>query len=38
MHGLPKGGLGGGFPGLPGMPGSGGGLPSDIAKLLNKKK
>jgi signal recognition particle subunit SRP54 len=43
MAGVPKGGLGGmggggGFPSLPGMPGSGGGIPPDLANLLNKKK
>jgi signal recognition particle subunit SRP54 len=44
MAGLPKGGLGGmggggGFPSLPGMPGSNtGGIPADLANLLNKKK
>jgi hypothetical protein len=29
---------GGGFPSLPGMPGAGGGIPADLANLLNKKK
>ena len=44
MAGLPKGGLGGmggggGFPSLPGMPGgNAGGIPADLANLLNKKK
>ena len=46
MAGLPKGGLGGlggmgggGFPSLPGLPGGNtGGIPADLANLLNKKK
>jgi len=39
MHGLPPGSLPKGMGGMPGLPGSGaGGLPPDIARLLNKKK
>ncbi|MFT8042498.1 signal recognition particle protein, partial [Salmonella enterica subsp. enterica serovar Brandenburg] len=34
MHGLPSGSM----PGLPGMGGGAGGLPPDLARLLNKKK
>ena len=37
MHGLPSGSLPPGMGGLPGM-GGGGGLPPDLARLLNKKK
>ena len=37
MHGLPPGALPPGFGGLPGM-GGGGGMPPDLARLLNKKK
>jgi signal recognition particle subunit SRP54 len=40
MGGAPQGGMGGngGFPGLLGLPGGAGGIPPDLAKLLNKKK
>ena len=37
MHGLPSGSLPKGMGGLPGM-GGGGGIPPDLARLLNKKK
>ena len=37
MHGLPSGSLPPGMGGLPGM-GGGGGIPPDLARLLNKKK
>ena len=37
MHGLPSGSLPNGMGGLPGM-GGGGGIPPDLARLLNKKK
>ena len=37
MHGLPTGSLPKGMGGLPGM-GGGGGIPPDLARLLNKKK
>ena len=37
MHGLPNGSLPKGMGGLPGM-GGGGGIPPDLARLLNKKK
>ncbi len=38
MHGLPSGSLPKGMGGLPGMGGTAGGMPPDLARLLNKKK
>lgn len=38
MHGLPPGAMPPGMGGLPGMGGGAGGLPPDLARLLNKKK
>jgi signal recognition particle subunit SRP54 len=38
MQGLPPGSLPKGMGGLPGMPGGAGGMPPDLARLLNKKK
>jgi signal recognition particle subunit SRP54 len=38
MHGLPPGAMPPGMGGLPGLGGGAGGLPPDLARLLNKKK
>jgi signal recognition particle subunit SRP54 len=38
MGGMPPGSLPKGMGGLPGMPGGAGGMPPDLARLLNKKK